>query len=272
MEDPAVFEEVHRFALELVHRAAPTGLRVDHVDGLYRARRIPAAAAGPMPRGPGHRPPTFFIVVEKILGAREALPPDWPVRGHDRLRVCRRRQQPVRGPAQREGARRHLDAVRPRPSRAAFLRRSGLPQQEAGDARNDVGRHQLARASAQSLLRAQPAFPRLHAVQPDLDAEGSDRLLPGVPDLRRPKRSRSASTTGDTSPRRSATRSGGRLAWPRSSSISSSGCCSSRRRLRRRKSAPIAPGSSGSFSRSPAPSRRKASKTRRCTCTPACCR
>ena len=36
MEDPAVFDEVHRFAFELVRRAAPRpGLRIDHVDGLY---------------------------------------------------------------------------------------------------------------------------------------------------------------------------------------------------------------------------------------------
>src|SRR5207249_4170142 len=35
MEDPAVFDEVHRFAFELVRRGAATGLRVDHVDGLY---------------------------------------------------------------------------------------------------------------------------------------------------------------------------------------------------------------------------------------------
>ncbi len=35
MEDPVVFEEVHRFVFELVDRGAATGLRVDHVDGLY---------------------------------------------------------------------------------------------------------------------------------------------------------------------------------------------------------------------------------------------
>src|SRR5205823_12308147 len=35
MEDPAVFDEVHRFAFELVDRGAVTGLRIDHVDGLF---------------------------------------------------------------------------------------------------------------------------------------------------------------------------------------------------------------------------------------------
>src|SRR5205807_1428752 len=35
MEDPAVFDAVHGFVFELVERGAATGLRVDHVDGLY---------------------------------------------------------------------------------------------------------------------------------------------------------------------------------------------------------------------------------------------
>ncbi|HEY3044189.1 MAG TPA: malto-oligosyltrehalose synthase, partial [Vicinamibacterales bacterium] len=75
MEDPAVFEEVHRFALELVHRGAATGLRVDHVDGLYAPGEYLQRLqdyCGPQP---------FFIVVEKILGAGEQLPREWPVAG-----------------------------------------------------------------------------------------------------------------------------------------------------------------------------------------------
>jgi len=75
MEDATIFEEVHRFALELVHRGAATGLRVDHVDGLYAPgeylQRL-QANCGPQP---------FFIVVEKILGPGEQLPRDWPVAG-----------------------------------------------------------------------------------------------------------------------------------------------------------------------------------------------
>src|SRR5262249_37858679 len=35
MEDPVVFDDVHRFVFELVDRGAATGLRIDHVDGLY---------------------------------------------------------------------------------------------------------------------------------------------------------------------------------------------------------------------------------------------
>jgi len=87
MEDPDVFEEVHRFAFELVARGAVSGLRVDHVDGLYapkdylerlqaRAREALSTCGAP----PGSSPRPMYIVVEKILGADERLP-DWPVHG-----------------------------------------------------------------------------------------------------------------------------------------------------------------------------------------------
>jgi len=82
MEDPAVFEEVHRFAFELVRRRAATGLRVDHVDGLYAPadylRRLQTRAAEVLESA--DRQP-LFIVVEKILGADEELPREWPVHG-----------------------------------------------------------------------------------------------------------------------------------------------------------------------------------------------
>ena len=70
MEDPAVFDEVHRFVFELVNRGAATGLRVDHVDGLY----APGDYLRRLQQG-------LYIVVEKILGAGEQLPGDWPVHG-----------------------------------------------------------------------------------------------------------------------------------------------------------------------------------------------
>jgi (1->4)-alpha-D-glucan 1-alpha-D-glucosylmutase len=82
MEDPAVFEEVHRFIFELVQKGAATGLRVDHVDGLYAPadylRRLQSRAAEVLD-SPTDRP--LYIVVEKILGADEHLPGDWPVHG-----------------------------------------------------------------------------------------------------------------------------------------------------------------------------------------------
>ena len=78
MEDPVVFDEVHRFAFELVEKGAVTGLRIDHVDGLFAPgdylRRLQERCAGV-------DAPSFYIVVEKILGAGEQLASEWPVSG-----------------------------------------------------------------------------------------------------------------------------------------------------------------------------------------------
>ncbi len=84
MEDPVVFNEVHRFVFDLIGRGAATGLRVDHVDGLFAPgdylRRLQARAAEALGvEAPGATP--LFVVVEKILGTGEALPADWPVHG-----------------------------------------------------------------------------------------------------------------------------------------------------------------------------------------------
>jgi (1->4)-alpha-D-glucan 1-alpha-D-glucosylmutase len=84
VEDPAVFDETHRFVFELVERGAATGLRIDHVDGLFDPssylRRIQERAAEAL--GAHHRSPRpLYLVVEKILGSDEQLPTDWPVHG-----------------------------------------------------------------------------------------------------------------------------------------------------------------------------------------------
>ncbi len=174
MEDPVVFDEVHRFAFELVRRGAVTGLRIDHVDGLFAPgdylRRLQRALLPPATRDP------FFIVVEKILGAGRAA-----------ARATGRCTAPPATSSAPSSTTCSSTAATSAPSTistaascsdaAAVVRRSRLPQQEAGAARDHVGRHQLAGPPAQSLLRAQPALPRLHALQPDLDAEGSDRLV-----------------------------------------------------------------------------------------------
>jgi len=76
MEDQEVFEEVHRFAFELVRRGAVTGFRIDHVDGLFAPRdylrRLQERCA---------TDESFFVVVEKILGPGEHIAGDWPVHG-----------------------------------------------------------------------------------------------------------------------------------------------------------------------------------------------
>jgi len=84
MEDPDVFDEVHRFVFELIGKGAATGLRVDHVDGLFAPgdylRRLQSRASTAL--GLTAQPATaLYVVVEKILGADERLPRDWPVHG-----------------------------------------------------------------------------------------------------------------------------------------------------------------------------------------------
>ena len=76
IELPEVFEERNRKTLELVHAGKVTGLRIDHIDGLWDPgcflRRLEAAGAGG-----AH----LYTVVEKILGRGERLPDEWPVNG-----------------------------------------------------------------------------------------------------------------------------------------------------------------------------------------------
>ncbi len=83
VECPHVFEATHSLAFRLADEGKITGLRVDHIDGLYDPleylRRLqhsvapePEVAAGP---------PVFYVIVEKILSTDEVLPTEWPVSG-----------------------------------------------------------------------------------------------------------------------------------------------------------------------------------------------
>nr|HAT8713170.1 malto-oligosyltrehalose synthase [Legionella jordanis] len=69
-----VFFETHGLILELIEQDLIQGLRVDHIDGLRKPKeyleRLRQAIGKP-----------FFIVVEKILGYDETLPPSWPLAG-----------------------------------------------------------------------------------------------------------------------------------------------------------------------------------------------
>ncbi len=83
VEDPVVFDDIHRLVLRLVSEGTVTGLRLDHVDGLsdpaaYLARLREAtrlARGGPADDAP------FYVVVEKILSHGETLPEGWAVAG-----------------------------------------------------------------------------------------------------------------------------------------------------------------------------------------------
>ncbi len=73
VEDDAVFDDTHSLIRKWLDKGWIDGLRVDHPDGLRDPerylQRLRAVA------------PDAWIVVEKILGAKEALPASWPVAG-----------------------------------------------------------------------------------------------------------------------------------------------------------------------------------------------
>jgi (1->4)-alpha-D-glucan 1-alpha-D-glucosylmutase len=117
MEDPVVFEETHRLVRELLNKGQVTGLRVDHIDGLFDPpgylwrlqevrwvdmvsmqvkdvtrlsqpeydairKELKARFESERERNPDSesiRP--LFLVVEKILGDKENLPETWPIDG-----------------------------------------------------------------------------------------------------------------------------------------------------------------------------------------------
>jgi (1->4)-alpha-D-glucan 1-alpha-D-glucosylmutase len=72
VELPEVFDKRHDKTFELVRSGKVTGLRIDHIDGLWDPRCYLARLQSNAPT---------YIVVEKILGRAERLPESWPVSG-----------------------------------------------------------------------------------------------------------------------------------------------------------------------------------------------
>jgi len=109
MEKAEVFAETHCLIRKLLARGEVTGLRIDHCDGMFDPRQylirlqllyVASQLGGENPRSPiapngieleicdslrghdwtaAHGP--LYVVVEKILGPKEVLPREWPVRG-----------------------------------------------------------------------------------------------------------------------------------------------------------------------------------------------
>jgi len=74
VEDPAVFADTHRLALELIGQGLVDGLRVDHIDGLADPELYLHWLRQEVGSG-------AYVIVEKILEAAEPLPGQWPVEG-----------------------------------------------------------------------------------------------------------------------------------------------------------------------------------------------
>jgi (1->4)-alpha-D-glucan 1-alpha-D-glucosylmutase len=94
VEEPEVFEAVHRLTLRLVQQRLITGLRIDHVDGLLDPgqylrllqKRFAETHAGESEHShsavvSGRAYRSVYLIVEKIMTGLERLPKDWPVHG-----------------------------------------------------------------------------------------------------------------------------------------------------------------------------------------------
>ena len=89
MENAEAFRATHERLLSLFDDGDATGVRLDHVDGLYdpagylrRLREsLDASAAGGERAGGTGESGFKYIVAEKILTGAETLRPDWPIQG-----------------------------------------------------------------------------------------------------------------------------------------------------------------------------------------------
>ena len=83
VEDRRVFDAVHALPFRFAKEGYVTGLRIDHVDGLYDPLRyLRDLQSGWIEAiGQSTLSDPAYVVVEKILGPGETLPPAWPVAG-----------------------------------------------------------------------------------------------------------------------------------------------------------------------------------------------
>ncbi len=73
IEEEKVFDTTHALIFQLVEEKKVTGLRIDHIDGLYD----PAQYLNRL----REKVPEVYLVVEKILEPQEELPLNWPIQG-----------------------------------------------------------------------------------------------------------------------------------------------------------------------------------------------
>jgi (1->4)-alpha-D-glucan 1-alpha-D-glucosylmutase len=76
VEEPEAFQQIHALIRELIEQGDITGLRLDHVDGLFDPAGYLDALSSLF--GPGRN---IYLVVEKILSAGESLPLHWKTHG-----------------------------------------------------------------------------------------------------------------------------------------------------------------------------------------------
>ena len=81
VENPAVFDTIHKLLFELLENGSVTGLRIDHVDGLYNPKQYLTKLQEQYSAFANTEGPELYLIVEKILGEEEKLRNDWPVFG-----------------------------------------------------------------------------------------------------------------------------------------------------------------------------------------------
>jgi (1->4)-alpha-D-glucan 1-alpha-D-glucosylmutase len=73
VENENVFNRTHSFIFKLIKEEKVSGLRIDHIDGLYDPSKYL--------KNVRERTKDIFLIVEKILDLEENLPSFWPVQG-----------------------------------------------------------------------------------------------------------------------------------------------------------------------------------------------
>lgn len=81
VEDPEVFEAVHKLILDFIRAGYVTGLRVDHPDGLFEPERYFHEMQKACGSDGASRSAPLFVVAEKILVGDERLRSGWEIAG-----------------------------------------------------------------------------------------------------------------------------------------------------------------------------------------------
>jgi (1->4)-alpha-D-glucan 1-alpha-D-glucosylmutase len=85
VENPVVFDTIHKLLFELLATRSVTGLRIDHVDGLRDPKQYLTSLQhryAELVDGDAAEPTLgLYLIVEKILAEDEKLRSDWPVFG-----------------------------------------------------------------------------------------------------------------------------------------------------------------------------------------------
>jgi (1->4)-alpha-D-glucan 1-alpha-D-glucosylmutase len=77
METPTVFEECHRLLQSLIAAGVITGVRIDHIDGLWEPAQYLERLSGLATK----KDAPLYTLVEKILTEKERLPAEWATHG-----------------------------------------------------------------------------------------------------------------------------------------------------------------------------------------------